>query len=172
MSTAGWQATAANQNIAKTQAASTAAEGVDAATSVFARLVAPSADRTFEPDRRAIDPSDASAADGAGASDGDSLAEQGTLAFQALLVPAPAAGPQRPGQGSREAGDDSSGRQPALEASGGLSGGRSGFQSVRDADTGLASAVRPGPAGGVSGGRSGFQSVRDADTGLASAVRP
>ena len=149
MSTAGWQATAANQNIAKTQAASTAAEGVDAATSVFARLAAPSADRTFEPDRRAIDPSDANAADGAGASDGDSLAEQGTLAFQALLVPAPAAGPQRPGQGSREAGDDSGGRQPALEASGGLSGGHSGFRSARDADPGLASAVRPGPAGGA-----------------------
>jgi hypothetical protein len=117
------------------------ADGADGAASLFARLAAPDGDHTFEPDRAASDPSDANAAGGGGSSDGDSPVEQGTLAFQAWLVPAPASDPQRAGQAPREKGGDSSGQQPAQEGSGGLAGSRSGFRSTRDGD--------PGPDGGA-----------------------
>ncbi len=126
------------------QAASTAAaEAAGAAASPFAPLVARGGGRTLDPDREEGDSSGATAVAGAGSSDDDGLATQGTLAFQAWLVPAPAPVTQ-PGQGLREAGD----RQPALEA-GGTSGGRSGFRSTRDADPGLAGTARSGPAGGA-----------------------
>jgi hypothetical protein len=161
----GWQPAAPAREMAETrpgetraaeppeaaQVASTAdAVGVDAAASLFARLAAPSGDRTFEPDGGASDRSGANAADGAGSPDGASFAEQGTLAFQAWLVPAPASDPQCAGQGLREAGDAAGDQQPALAVSAGSGGGRSGFRSTRDADPGLASSVPPGLTGGAS----------------------
>jgi hypothetical protein len=96
------------------------------------------------------DSSDATAVAGVGSPDGDSVAEQGTLAFQAWLVPAPASDPQRADQGPREAGDAARGQQSALESSGGWNGGSSGFRSTRDADPSFAVAVRSGQAAGAS----------------------
>ena len=150
---AGWQATVPDQNIAETrpraahpmaaaQATYTAAaQAADDATSLYALPVASSKGSR---DRETSDQSDATAAGGDGSPDGDSLAEQGLLAFQALLVPAPASDPPRAGQGARKPGDDASGQQPSLTPSGGLNGGRSGSRSALEADPSLAGAVRPG----------------------------
>ena len=114
MSRAGREQAAATQKTAETQpperraadpivaaqaAYTVAAEAADTASPV-APFSAGSEGRAFEPARGAGDGSDATAAGSAGSPDGDGLATQGTLAFQALLVPVPASDPQRAGQGS------------------------------------------------------------------------
>ena len=118
-----------------------AAKGMDTATSILAaRLVAPSRGRSCGPDRLASDSSDATTSDTVGSPEGDSLAEPGSLAFQAWLVPAPAPDPQPAGQESRGAGDAAGGQRAALETASGWNGGRAGSRSIREADPGFAGA--------------------------------
>ena len=149
-----------------------AAQAADDATSLYALPVASSKGSR---DRETSDQSDATAAGGDGSPDGDSLAEQGLLAFQALLVPAPASDPPRAGQGARKPGDDASGQQPSLIPSGGLNGGRSGSRSALEADPSLAGAVRPGPAGSASQAEpvaQDFSTVAPVQSGAAAATAP
>jgi hypothetical protein len=164
MSAAGWQPAAPTRNIAETrppepraaepaaaaQAACTVAvEGVDASASLFSRLAAPSEGGNLELDRVASDQSNSTAVGGAGPPSDDSLAEQGILAFQALLVPAPASDPQLAGQGTQEANDRSSSQNPTLGTGAGLSGGRSASPATSEQGPGLAVAAQPGQDGGT-----------------------
>jgi hypothetical protein len=91
------------------------------------------------------DSTDTTAAGTAGSTDGDGLVDQGLLAFQALLVPAPASDPQSVGQGPQQKATAAVGQQAAPEAGASLNG-RSVSRSTRDADPSLASAVRPASA--------------------------
>jgi hypothetical protein len=126
------------------QAGYTAAtDGADAAMSMFARLASSSGGRSLDPNRLASDSGDTPAAETAGSTDGDGLVDQGILAFQALLAPAPAPDPQTVGQGPQQKGGAAVGHQMAPEAGASLSGSRLGSRSTHDADPSLASAVRP-----------------------------
>ncbi len=122
----------------------------DTAASLFARLVARSDGRISELDGEALEPGDAAVAAGdADRIGGEGFAEEGSLAFQALLVPVPASNPQPASQSPQEAGDASAGDKPSVGSSIGLSGGRSGAPASRDPDFGLAVAVQTGQAGGT-----------------------
>ncbi|MGO9009683.1 MAG: hypothetical protein ACLQPN_06230 [Bryobacteraceae bacterium] len=131
-------------------------QGTDSATAAFARLVAGSGRQSSEADRANNNGSDL-AADNANASDGsgqpasDAVAQQGALAFQAVLVPATASDPQLAYRKPLAAGD-SSAQRPLPAASGGLSSGRSDSSSTRVQAPGLVVAAQPDQAGATQTG--------------------
>jgi hypothetical protein len=120
---------------------------MDTAPTQCAPLVAPVENRTLDADRKAGGSSDASAAASTGPLSGDTYSSLGALAFQALLVPVPAPGAQRAGEGPGEADDASKGAQAPLETGG---DGHYDFRSTQDTDPGLADAIPSGLAGRAS----------------------
>ncbi len=131
-------------------ASSVAVDVVDNAASLFAQLVARSGGRTSEPDGVALEQGDATVAGGyADQFGGDGFGEEGTLAFQALLVPASASDSPPANQTPQAASNSSTCENPSTGTSAGSSGSRSSAPTVRDPDLGLALAAQTGPAGGT-----------------------
>ena len=131
------------------------AQGTDSDATAFARLVARSGSGGSEPHRAANDGSD-SAADNASSSDssaqpaGDTVAQQGALAFQAVLVPATASDPQFVAPKPQPAGDSNAQRFSSA-ANSGFSGSRADYRSTRDQAPGFA-AAQPVQAGATQTG--------------------
>lgn len=129
------------------------AEGIDTATSVFARPVGRS--RLQGSEQGAVNDREAAAADHADAagtssqSGNDSFAEQGTLAFQAVLVPASASDSPLNSQQASQAGN-ASGQHSPPGTSVGLNGARFDYHSTRDQDPSTTVAAQPGQTGGAS----------------------
>ncbi len=139
-----------------------AAEGMNMVTGPLPQAVVQSGDRTAEADHADEDRSgdvagDLTAADDSSQPGVDSLSQQGTLAFQALLVPLPGPDPQPAGQELWEG--DAYGQHPYTLSSGDLSGGRSDDRSTRDQAPVLAVAVPPGQTGGAPQAASAAQGV-------------
>ncbi len=130
------------------------AQGTDSDAIAFARLVARSGSRSSEP-HRANDGSDI-AADNASSSDssaqpaGDTVPQQGALAFQAVLVPATASDPLFVAPKPQPAGDSNAQRFSSA-ANSGFSGSRANYRSTRDQAPGFA-AAQPIQAGATQTG--------------------
>ena len=127
-----------------------AAEGEDASATLFAGRDMSSGDRDVDPEHMPGQGSDTAAESADRSPDATSATGQGTLAFQALLVPAPVADSRRADPEAREEGGASSGRAAAREASGSSAAGRSGVRSSRDEDPSLQGPAQPSLAGRVS----------------------
>jgi hypothetical protein len=127
---------------------------MDTAASLFARLVARSGGQTSDPEGLASAPQETGVAGSTGRVGGDGLAEGSTLAFQALLVPAPETDRQFAGQvtwdaGDAPAGSASAGGNSTLGSSAGPGGSRSSSLAPRDPNPGLALAAQAGQTGGT-----------------------
>jgi hypothetical protein len=150
-------------------ASSVAAEAIGMAASVSARLFSRSGGQTPEPDDVAPEQGDAIAAAGGGQPGGGGFAAQGTLAFQALLVPQPAYNPQLSVQAPEAAGDASAGANSSPGAGAGSGGGRSGSAAPRDSDVGAVAAIQTGQASGTA--QAPIAAVLNADAAAQNTVR-
>ena len=130
-------------------ASSVGAEAIGTATILPARLATRTGGQSPEPDEVAPEQADAAAAGGDSQLGGDGFVTQGTLAFQALLVPQPSYNPQLTVQAPEAAGAASVAANPSPGAGAGSSGGRSGSAAPRDPDLGPAVAIQTGQASGT-----------------------
>jgi hypothetical protein len=126
-----------------------AGEVMTTAASLFARLVARSGGQTSDPEDVPRGQHDTSVAAGS-----DGLEETGTLAFQALLVPVPAADRQFAGQTTPDTGDASArsasaGGNSTPGTSAGPGGSRSSSPAPRDPNPGLALTAQAGQTSGA-----------------------
>jgi len=153
---AGQKQDLAARRAAETRAADSAAAAYRVATdessaaATFAGLDMPGGDSVIDPKHAPGRETDAGESASDRSLDATSLPGQGTLAFHALLVPAPAADSGSADSRSGEEAGASSGRQAAREAGGGLADGHSAVRSGRDENLNPQDNAQPIPASRVS----------------------